>query len=34
MCGEELVAGRSAVYVMFNNVRLLDDARRFKALRD
>jgi uncharacterized protein YecE (DUF72 family) len=34
ICREELAAGRSAVYVMFNNVYMLDDAQRFKRLLD
>jgi uncharacterized protein YecE (DUF72 family) len=34
MCGEELAAGRTAVYVMFNNVSMRDDALRFRALLD
>ncbi|HXF50650.1 MAG TPA: DUF72 domain-containing protein [Dehalococcoidia bacterium] len=31
-CQRELAAGRRPVYVMFNNVSMLDDARRFRAL--
>lgn len=31
-CRQELDAGRRPVYVMFNNVSMLDDARRFRAL--
>lgn len=34
MCGEELAAGRTAVYVMFNNISMRDDALRFRALLD
>lgn len=30
-CGQALRSGRRAVYVMFNNVFMLDDARRFLA---
>lgn len=33
-CREELAAGRRPVYAMFNNVSMLDDARRFRALVD
>jgi uncharacterized protein YecE (DUF72 family) len=29
---EELAAGRRAVYAVFNNVSMLDDAQRFQAL--
>jgi uncharacterized protein YecE (DUF72 family) len=32
MCREELAAGRRAVYAMFNNVFMLEDARRFRAM--
>jgi uncharacterized protein YecE (DUF72 family) len=32
MCREELAAGRRAVYAMFNNVFMLDDAQRFQGL--
>jgi uncharacterized protein YecE (DUF72 family) len=32
VCREELAAGRRAVYAMFNNVSMLDDALRFQAL--
>jgi uncharacterized protein YecE (DUF72 family) len=31
-CTQELASGRRPVYVMFNNVAMLDDARRFRAL--
>jgi uncharacterized protein YecE (DUF72 family) len=31
-CREALEAGRSPVYVLFNNVSMLEDARRFRAL--
>ena len=29
---EELAAGRRAVYAMFNNVSMLDDAQHFQSL--
>lgn len=32
LCREELAAGRRAVYAMFNNASMLDDAQRFQAL--
>ncbi len=32
MCEEELAKGRRPVYVMFNNVYMLEDARRFREI--
>jgi uncharacterized protein YecE (DUF72 family) len=32
VCREELAAGRRAVYAMFNNVHMLEDAQRFQSL--